>query len=271
MVETFLLEKGTATLVGQAVSLAEATSRLPAGAYSTLRTYGGDGLVRLRDHVRRLEESAAAQGQAVRLREDEVRRALARVLQATRYAESRLRLTLAPPGLFACIEPFEPPSRELYEHGALCATVPVRRAIPQAKDTRFIALARRAHESLPPGVHEGLIVGEDEAILEGLTSNFFSLCDGRLYTESGRALSGVTRAVVLELALEVPVAGRAIRLGELPQASECFLTSVSREVMPVVRVDDQTVGDGRPGELTKILMGRFHAQMVEEADHVLRG
>jgi branched-chain amino acid aminotransferase len=270
MVSTFLLEEGTATLVGRAVSLAEATSRLSAGAYTTLRTYGGDGLVRLRDHVRRLEESAAAQGHAVRLREDQVRRALAVVLHATRHAESRLRLTLAPPGLFACIEPFEGPSPELYERGAWCVTVPVRRAVPQAKDTRFIAIARRTYESLPPGAHEGLIVGEDEAILEGLTSNFFSLCGGQLHTESGRALAGVTRTVVLELALGVPLAGRAVRVDELPQANECFLTSASREVMPVARVDGQTIGDGRPGEFTQSLLARFRAQMMVEADHLLR-
>src|SRR5687768_18416101 len=96
MVSTFVLKESTATLVEHAGSLAEATSRLPAGAYTTLRTYGGDGLVRLSGHLRRLEESAATQGHGARLRDDHVRPALAHVLRATRHPESRLRLTLAP-------------------------------------------------------------------------------------------------------------------------------------------------------------------------------
>ena len=51
-----------APLVGEDASLAAASMRLPAGAYSTLRTYGGRGVVRLGAHLRRLEESLARLG-----------------------------------------------------------------------------------------------------------------------------------------------------------------------------------------------------------------
>jgi branched-subunit amino acid aminotransferase/4-amino-4-deoxychorismate lyase len=48
-----------------------------------------------------------------------------------------------------------------------------------------------------------------------------------------------------------------VRVADLAAVTECFITSVSREVQPVVRVDDQIVGDGRPGVVTRELLHRF--------------
>jgi branched-chain amino acid aminotransferase len=270
MVQTFAIVRGVPSVVGTDPDLAAASARLPPGAYTTLRTYGGDGIVRLDEHLARLEQSAALQGHPTRLERAQVRAALAAILRTTRHPESRLRLTVAPPELFVGIEPFEPLSQEMYDAGVWCVTVPLHRETPQAKDTRFIAAARDAYRRLPAGAHEGLIVDEDGVILEGLSSNFFALHRGRLRTEAGRALAGVTRSLVLEL-----VAGRVtvelvpLRLEEVSEAAECFLTSVSREVLPVVRVDAAVVGEGRPGAFTRDLRSRFRARTTVEADHVL--
>ncbi len=124
--------------------------------------------------------------------------------------------------------------------------MPLQRESPQSKDTRFLSSAQGAYRELPEGVHEGLLLGEDGALLEGLSSNVFAVVDGVLRTEDARALHGTTRALVLELARGmVPVSFEAIRKTEVGKAAEMFLTSVSREVLGVVRVDD---GDDRPGK-----------------------
>ena len=75
------------------------------------------------------------------------------------HPESRIRVTFAPPALFASVEAFEPLPESLYESGAWCVTVPLRRERPQAKDTRFLPSAQEAYRDLPPGAHEGLLVG----------------------------------------------------------------------------------------------------------------
>src|SRR5216683_2563278 len=101
--------------------------------------------------------------------------------------------------------------------GASCVTVPLRRERPQAKDTRFLSPAQGAYRDLPAGVHEGLLVGEDGALLEGLSSNVFAVMDGVLRTEDARALHGTTRGFVLELARGlVPVSLEAVKKSELP-------------------------------------------------------
>lgn len=271
MVETFALTDGTATPLRSSPDLAAASASLPTGAYTTLRTYGRDGIPFLEDHARRLEESVALQGRPASIDRARLRAGLASALRATRHPESRLRLTFAPPDLFASVEAFAPFPDSLYEDGAWCVTVPLRRDVPQAKDTRFLSSAQGAYRALPDGAHEGLLVGEDGALLEGLSSNLFVVLDGVLRTEDARALRGTTRSMVLELARGlVPVSLESVTKGDLGRAAEVFLTSVSREVLGVVRVDEVTIGRGRPGSLAKELRRRYRARMRSVAEHILR-
>jgi branched-chain amino acid aminotransferase len=240
---------------------------LPGGAYTTLRTYAGTRVMRLDEHVRRLQESARLQGHEAPLDAAVVRAAVAEALERTGHDESRVRLTWAPPRLFVAVEPFTPPAEALYRDGVRCVTVAVRRDNPHAKDTRFIDTAGRAYAALPAGVHEGLMVAEDGTILEGLSSNFFALRGGALYTEEDRVLPGLTRSLVLEVA-GLPRAPRGLRVDELPSADECFVTSASRGVLPVVAVDDVTIGAGTPGALTAAVRARFDAAVAREAADV---
>ena len=271
MALTFALADGAATPLQSAPDLATASGGLPAGAYTTLRTYGGDGVPFLEEHLRRLEESCALQGHPAVLDRQALRGGLAAVLRATRHPESRIRVTFAPPALFASIEPFEPLPEELYNDGAWCVTVPLRREQPQSKDTRFLSSAQGAYRELPAGVHEGLLLGPDGALLEGLSSNVFAVVEGVLRTEDARALHGTTRALVLDLARGiVPVSFEAIRQTDLDRVAEMFLTSVSREVLGVVRIDDVTIGRGTPGPLAKDLKTRYRARMRSVAEHLLR-
>ena len=252
--------------LGRHETLAASSRALPEGAYTTLRTYGGRAVVRLAQHLRRLEESVALQGRAGAIDADAARRALAAALDATGHAESRIRLTFVPPRLFLALEPFSPLDPRLYEEGVACVTLDVRRENPHAKDTRFIAAAQEAYGRLPRGVEEGLIVGGDGAVLEGLSSNFFAVLGGTLRTEEERALIGVTRSLVLEVAGGLmPVELRAIGREELPRADEAFITSVSREVLPVVRIDGRPVGDGRVGPRTRAIMAGLAALVAREA------
>ena len=191
----------------------------------------------------------------------------ARRSTSSAHPESRLRLTFAPPALFVSVEPFRPLPPQVYETGVGCVTLDVRRDNPHAKDTRFIATAQSAYRTLPPGVEEGLLVARDGAILEGLSSNFFAVVDGRLRTEGERALYGITRSLALEVAAPVlPVETTAATRSDLPALQEAFLTSVSREVLPVVAIDGRPVGDGRVGRYTRAILAAFAATVAREAE-----
>ena len=269
MATTFVFEAGKRSTVASGVTVADASAPLPAGSYTTLRTYGGNGVVRLDRHVRRLVESLPADSGGASLEPAAVRSALAHALQATGHAESRVRITFAPPRVFLTVEPFTPMAEALRHAGVACVTVSARRERPEAKDTRFLATAQAAYSALPAGVHEGLLVGDDGAILEGLSSNFFAVREGRLLTEETRALRGVTRSMVLDLARGVlPRGDGALHVDQVAETRECFITSVSREVLPVVRIDGLEIGDAAPGPITRELMRRFATAVENEVERL---
>ena len=93
------------------------------------------------------------------------------------------------------------------------------------------------------------------------------MLDGALRTEEERVLVGVTRSLVLEVAAGLlPVDRRAVRRDDLPRIDEAFVTSVSREVLPVVEIDGRPVGDGRVGARTRALLEAFGDLVRREAE-----
>lgn len=248
-------------------SLASSSQALPEGAYTTFRTYGATGVVRLKQHVQRLEQSAALEGTPGRLDEGALRSALRAALRACAHPESRVRLTFAPPRLFVAVEAFVPLPARLYQEGTACVTLQIQRDNPHAKDTRFLATAQAAYARLPQGVEEGLLVADDGSLLEGLTSNFFAVRDGALRTEEARVLAGVTRALALDACQGLlPVRRTAVLRDELPLVSEAFITSVSREILPVVRIDGRPLGDGRVGPDTRAVARAFAELAARERE-----
>jgi D-alanine transaminase len=90
-----------------------------------------------------------------------------------------------------------------------------------------------------------------------------------LRTEEERVLLGVTRSLVLEAAGAVlPVERRAVHREELPRLAEAFVTSVSREVLPVVTIDGRAVGEGRVGPVARAVMAGFGALVLREAERL---
>jgi branched-chain amino acid aminotransferase len=269
MVVTFELRGGTPVARTEAATMADASAALPDGSYTTLRTYGGNGVVRLARHVQRLVESLPSARRAP-LDEGSVRGALVYALRETGHDESRLRVTFAPPRLFVSIEPFVPPDPVMQQAGVACMTMPIQRDRPEAKDTRFLVAAHAAYSTMPAMVHEGLLVSEDGAILEGLSSNFFGILRGRLHTDDARVLPGVTRSMVLEIAKDVvPRGAGPVHRTAVPELEEAFITSVSREILPVVRIDGATIGGGTPGPITQELIRRFAAAVAAEVERLL--
>ncbi|WP_415878942.1 D-amino acid aminotransferase [Methylomonas sp. TEB] len=105
-------------------------------------------------------------------------------------------------------------------------------------------------EALDQGSAEAILV-RNGYVVEGAASNLFAVLDGELITppKSHEILPGITRDVILELAAahNIPYQEDIIALEALHNASEIWVTSSTREIVPVVELDGQQVGDGKPG------------------------
>ncbi len=260
-----------AAVSGPAANLDEMWQQLPVGAYTTLRTFGARRLLRINEHFTRLENSARLAGFPLAFDRVLVRRTIATLLPVAESVEARVRLLLAyaPPGeVFIGVEPLAVQDPRKYEDGVRCVTCSLTRPNPRSKSSAFIAAARELRAGLPGGIEDAIMTGFSGEMLEGLSSNFFGWRDGALWTAGGGMLEGITRAIVLEQAL---AAGWTVRLApvrcaDLGALEEAFITSSTRGVMPVVTIDDVTIGTGAPGPQAREMRARYDAQVESEAE-----
>jgi D-alanine transaminase len=110
------------------------------------------------------------------------------------------------------------------------------------------------------GAFEALFI-RDGLVLEGAGSNVFAVIQGGIVTPPNGPfiLPGITRDLAIGLARESrdAVTEKGITLQELLGAEEVFLTGTTTEILPVVKVDGKTIGDGRPGKATRRLYQQF--------------
>jgi D-alanine transaminase len=129
-------------------------------------------------------------------------------------------------------------------------------------------LAKQA--AVETGAFEAIFV-RDGYVTEGTHSNLFAVLNGELRTHptNNLILPGVTRDVVLELARELRIPSREepVTDAELRQVGELFLTGTATDVLPVVRVDDFTIGNGRPGPIA----GALQEALVQRMEAVRAG
>lgn len=168
------------------------------------------------------------------------------------------------PRLYVAVFPSKKPPREWYTKGIKLATYPYQRQWPETKLLNYIA-GVLAHQTVVQerGAKEVLFVTPDKKrrVLEGATFNFFMMKDGAVITHplDGAVLPGITRKVILQLARDqgIPVREEHFSLTALNEADEAAMCSSTRDIVPVVAVDDIKIGTGKPGPITKKLAHAF--------------
>ncbi|MDX1662784.1 MAG: aminotransferase class IV [Candidatus Promineifilaceae bacterium] len=260
-------------------SLHSLPPELPVDVYTVFRTFDGSKFLGLAAHLDRLDQSLALLGRDYRVDRGRLRLALHQACSGYRSGNRRVRIdvlrhpveALGIPGrLLLTLAPFKPPPERCYEEGVRLRVAPrLQRARPRAKTADFID-ARQAYPVSDHDAYEWLLLDDEHRILEGTSSNFYAVRDGTLWTAGEHVLEGITRAIVLQLAPEIgiPLRLEAVPLSGLPHFQEAFLSSSSRGLMAVVQIEEQVVGDGEPGLVTRQLMSayeRFVAHAVQPA------
>lgn len=131
------------------------------------------------------------------------------------------------------------------------------------KTTSYAESILALHDARRAGFDDAIFLDTHGFVAEATTSNVFVVIDGTLVTPASMhgILLGITRAVVLELAphAHVEAAERELGYSELLDAQEAFLTSSLRGIIPLVRINDQKIGAGVPGEITHRIMSAYAA------------
>jgi branched-chain amino acid aminotransferase len=250
------------------------------GVYETLRTYNRR-VFQYDRHVRRLRRSAQMIALEVPADDDALAAEIERTMAAAALpGEAYIRvlvtrgvgdLTYDPqatpiPTVVIIVKPQADPPPTAYSDGVQVAIVNIIRNHPESvnpliKCNNLMNSALAMQEALRRGAFEGLMRNYRGELAECTTANLFIVNAGVAVTpplDSG-LLPGITREFIFEIGREVGVEVREAVLHDedLHGADEAFLTSTTREVVPIVRVDDRTIGSGRPGPVTLRLLEAF--------------
>jgi branched-chain amino acid aminotransferase len=235
----------------------------PSGIYTVARTYHFDQAVLLEAHFDRLEESARLEEIPLDLDRQGIRRCLRELIQRAGFEEARFRLTIPrdqPDRVIIALEPLDVDVIARQRQGVTASTLYVPRENPRAKRTEWVAVRDQARKQLQPGVVEGLRLLADGTISEGFSSNFYGVMGGVLRTADEDILFGISRQIVLKVAPEIlPVELRPIHENEIPDLQEAFRSGSSRGIVPIVRINGNPVGAGKPGPKTLALMHAYDA------------
>lgn len=279
-------------LNGQYLPLAGATvSPLDRGflfgdaVYEVVPVYGGRPF-RFREHFDRLARSLSAIRMAPPLAHEAWAAVCAELIARNEVASRDLYLYVQvsrgaefgrthawpdglSPTLFAYVNLLEPVSAELLEQGVKAVTAEdIRWARCDIKSTSLLANVLLKRLAVDAGAFETILLG-DGLLREGSSTTVHVVRAGLVETppNSRRILPGTTRDVVTELCerIGLPAVVRDITATELRAAAEIWLSFSTRGILPVTRLDDAPVGDGRPGPAFRKLHQAFLAYRAELA------
>jgi len=258
------------------------------GVYETLRTYHGAPFL-FAAHMARLRNSAALMNLDVPYTDAR----MAEHIQATTdgyrrlfgaVAETYIRILLTrgvggltynpaacpTPTLVIILKPFPAPPDRTFTAGIRVSLVSIRRNHPEAlnpaiKSNNLLNNALAMQEALRHGADEALMMNQSGAIVECSQSNFFIVKEGRLRTAPLAAglLPGITREWVITLARDMGFTVDEVDYtpADVFAADEAFITGTTREVTPVIAVDEHPIGTGTPGPVTVRLLAEFRRKV----------
>jgi branched-chain amino acid aminotransferase len=254
------------------------------GIYETLRTYDGEPFLFDR-HMRRLRTSAAMLDLPLPLSDDQIAARFDETMRAAGLGpagggEAYIRLLVTrgigdltydlaatpEPSFVVIVKRHVDPAPAIYEKGVKVAMVEVVRNHPDTvnpliKSNNLLNSALAMQEAAKRGAFEGLMRNYRGELAELSTANIFVVKDGVALTPPIDAglLPGITREFLFEVGADAGIGVReqVLRDPDLFGADEVFLTSTTREIVPIVAVDDRTIANGRPGPVTNALLQRF--------------
>jgi branched-chain amino acid aminotransferase len=249
------------------------------GVFEGMRSYGGK-VFRLRQHLDRLWNSAKTIWLEIPMSREDMAKAVTDTLAANQINDGYIRLVVtrgvgtlgldpnrcSDPQVIIITDKIELYPEDFYRNGLEIVTASTMRNHPGALNPRIKSLNYLNNilakiEGLKAGCIEALMLNHKGEVAEATGDNIFLVRSGVLLTPPLDAgiLEGITRDAVIEIARAAGIEVREMPLTrhDVYIADECFLTGSAAEVIPVVKIDNRTIGDGKPGPITRDLIASF--------------
>jgi len=247
------------------------------GVFEFLRTYNSKPFL-LKEHFTRLRKSAKNLNLQLPISQKELFKQIKKLLLKNKFKESAIKLVLTggqiidsggmeydknSPTFFILVDKLQELPKSFYQKGVKLITYEHLREIPGAKTINYITVIKLQNLCKRKKAFD-ILYTQNGFLLETTTSNFFIFKKDKLLTPKKNILIGLTRNFVIKLAEDkFEVEEKDIALKELEKAEEAFLTSTTKEILPVVKIGNKIVGNGRVGKKTRYLMDLFQRHTKE--------
>lgn len=248
------------------------------GVFDYTRSYHGKPF-KLHEHLLRLERSAKAINLALPWSTEELAAIVQETFDRNGYPDAGIRIVVTggpsddfmtphhQPSLVVMITPIKSSPAQQQAEGVKITTVEMDRILPTVKSINYMGAVMAVEAAKRQGAVEAVYRTRDGRLTEGTRANLFAFRGNQLITPKAEVLAGITRAVVLEIAEDdFEVVEGDLYYADVQQYDELFITSSTKEILPVIQVDEQTIADGKPGPKTQKLIDLFHAY-VEGISH----
>lgn len=223
----------------------------------------------IKDYLNRFEHSARQLCLELPLSKAALESKIHELILANGLKEASIRLVLtggcspdgyapARPNILIMEHPFPTHPRAAFEKGVKLMLHQYLRPFPIVKTTNYTVGIWLLEKMKKAGAKD-ILYHDGQIIAETTRANFFIVTPNDTIATAGEGvLKGITRMKVLEIAEpQFKVEKRDLKLEELKTAKEAFITSTTRGVMPVVQIDDLSIGNGKPGEISNRLHHSF--------------
>ena len=259
------------------------------GLFEGIRFYNRK-VFKLDQHLRRLYDGCKYLGIKMRISQPDLKQIVLDVCGKADLSDGYIRLNVTrgsglgldpvgfkdkEPNVMVMVSSLALYSPEMYNRGLDVVStsyrvIPADSLDPQLKCIgRYAANIMAKAEANRMGAGEGLMLNQQGYVAECTGDNLFIVRDGVIRTPhpSAGILKGITRATVIQLALEagMPVVEDMMTKLDIFEADEAFLTGTAAEVIPMITLDTQAIGDGKPGPITKKIIGMFR-EAIKEGD-----
>lgn len=250
-----------------------------ASTFTTLLAHNGV-IFRFDRHIERLMSTVKLLGLRVTVTADELREAAYQVLAANDLQEARMRITLTSgsvrggePVALVTAEPLADYPKAWYEQGISVVVTAFKQLAGDPtfgyKTGCYLPRILARQEAAATGADEALWFTTDNQLAEACFNNVFLVLGGKVLTppRDTPVLPGIVRQAVLDICREMGIESddqTPLGVGEMLEAQEIFLTGSTSGIRPVVRVEAHSVGDGKPGPVTRRLMEAYRQMLDKE-------
>ena len=253
------------------------------GVFETMRSYAGV-VFKLDEHIKRLYTSLAVLGIKPPYSRPRLKAIVYKTLKANALKSAYIKVSVTRgegrfgigykdefrPNTVVVAKDFEGYPDWMFDKGLSAAVAGIRQnelsVLSRVKSHNFLTYIIARFEAKDMGYDEAILANTKGHIVEAATSNIFLAKNGAVITPSllSGILPGITRATVLGIArrLGLPVREKTVSYKDLLSADEVFLTNSLAEILPVTKIGPKRIGEGSPGEVTKLLRISYQKEVI---------